>query len=128
MSAPDTPIPGITGAGAEPHFFAPWQAKAFALTIALHEAGTFTWPEWAAAFSERLHSDIAPPTATSSADHAEQYFTAWLATLEALLARLALTDPAQVAEAAQIWQRAAHATPHGQPILFERGLADRKDS
>ena len=26
----------------------PWEAQAFAMALALHERGVFTWPEWAA--------------------------------------------------------------------------------
>jgi len=30
-----------------PAFREPWEARAFAMVIKLHEAGLFTWPEWA---------------------------------------------------------------------------------
>jgi hypothetical protein len=30
-----------------PVFSAPWEAQAFAMVLALHERGLFTWPEWA---------------------------------------------------------------------------------
>ena len=41
MNRPDTPP-------ADPKpFDAPWQAQAFALVVALHERGVFTWAEWA---------------------------------------------------------------------------------
>ena len=32
-------------------FAEPWQAEAFAMTVALHERGLFSWGEWAAALS-----------------------------------------------------------------------------
>ena len=34
--------------GAEEQVFAePWQAQAFAMTVALHDRGLFSWNEWA---------------------------------------------------------------------------------
>ena len=41
------------------------------------------------------------------------------AALEKLLAARDVARPADVASVAAAWQRAAHATPHGQPILLE---------
>ncbi len=128
MTLPDAPtghaalpeIPGIATAGAEPHFFAPWQAKAFAMTVALADAGVIAWPDWTDAFAARLRTDTALPDMSSSADHADQYFMAWLATLEDFSAAQGI-PPEAVAGAAAKWQRAAQATPHGQPILFEAG-------
>ena len=37
-----------------PVFRAPWEAQAFAMALALHEGGAFTWPEWAAALTEAI--------------------------------------------------------------------------
>lgn len=37
-----------------PTFAEPWQAEAFALTVRLHEAGCFSWPEWAAMLAALL--------------------------------------------------------------------------
>jgi Nitrile hydratase beta subunit, N-terminal len=39
------PIPRDGDGG--PVFEAPWQANAFAMTLALHQRGVFTWTEWA---------------------------------------------------------------------------------
>ena len=44
--------------GDEPRFREPWEARAFALVLALHEANLFAWSEWAAALSREIH---APP-------------------------------------------------------------------
>ena len=35
----------------EPAFVEPWQAQAFAMTVALYEKGVFTWAEWASTLS-----------------------------------------------------------------------------
>ncbi|MGR3323079.1 MAG: nitrile hydratase accessory protein [Pseudooceanicola sp.] len=120
--APHVTIPGITGTAEEPRFFAPWQARAFALTVAMEKAGVFDWPAWTAAFSARLAADEAPPESSAPDDHAARYFTLWLETLETLVTRVRLTDPEAIARAQRLWQAAARNTPHGEPILFEKGL------
>ena len=101
----------------EPVFFEPWQAKAFAITLALHEKGVFTWAEWAAALA-RACAGGAATCSGSTAEHAEAYFTAWLRALEDLLAARRLLSAESVAETARAWQRAAETTPHGKPICL----------
>src|SRR3546814_3321053 len=39
---------------AAPVFRAPWEAQAFAMAVALHQQGLFTWPEWAAALTAEI--------------------------------------------------------------------------
>jgi nitrile hydratase accessory protein len=119
---PTRPLPGLPTDDAGPVFSAPWQAHAFALVLALHERGVFTWPQWAAALAAAIHragDDAAPDTG-------ERYYQHWLAALESLvLARgLARSDTLHALEHA--WQAAAARTPHGQPITLndaERSLA-----
>ena len=40
-------LPGQPHDDEGPVFKEPWEAQAFALTLKLHEAGHFTWVEWA---------------------------------------------------------------------------------
>ena len=47
VAAGVAPIP--RGDDGEPVFREPWEAQAFAMTLALYERGLFTWTEWAAA-------------------------------------------------------------------------------
>lgn len=125
MSAPDAPlprIPGIADHGDTPHFAEPWQARAFAMALRLHEAGAFEWTDWADALSDRLKGDPRLPDAATATEHARQYYEAWLATLETMVTRAGLAGTAQIEAATATWQRAALATPHGTPILYERGL------
>ena len=63
MNAPDE----------EPTFAAPWEAKAFALAVALRDGGHLSWPT----FSDHLAERIA-----ASPDGA--YYEHWLAALEDL--------------------------------------------
>jgi nitrile hydratase accessory protein len=72
-------LPSIPRDRGEPVFGEPWEAKAFALAVALHERGVFTWPEWA----EALGSEIA----AAPADSGTHYYESWLNALETMLRR-----------------------------------------
>jgi nitrile hydratase accessory protein len=90
----------------EPVFAEPWQASAFAMTVALNERGAFTWTEWAQELGGELKSG-------------DDYYDCWLRALEKLLIAKGVASVAEIDETAGAWHRAAHATPHGQPILLE---------
>jgi nitrile hydratase accessory protein len=94
----------MTGADS-PTFEEPWQAKAFAIAVALHERGFYTWQEW----SETLGARIA------TAGEAD-YYGEWLAALEELLTEKGVTTAAETAGWREAWHRAAARTPHGEPI------------
>lgn len=96
----------------DPVFEAPWHAELFALTVHLNEAGHFTWPEWAARFGASLASH----GVDRSLDGGDDYFTAWLATLESLLDDLRLASPTGIAELKRAWTDAYLTTPHGMPV------------
>lgn len=96
----------------DPVFSEPWQASAFALTVHLHERGLFGWGEWAKALSTEVRK---PDRAEDGSD----YFEAWVAALSAILCEKGVADAAMIEALQQGWQRAAMATPHGQPILLE---------
>jgi nitrile hydratase accessory protein len=100
-----------------PVFAAPWQAQAFAMTLALHERGVFTWPEWAA----MLADEIKRAQAAGDPDTGETYYAYWLATLERMVAEKRVTDPATLARYRDAWDHAADRTPHGQPITLTAG-------
>ena len=101
-------VPGID----EPVFAEPWQAEAFALVVTLHERGLFSWGEWADALSAQVKK---PSAAADGSD----YYEHWLKALEMLLAAKGVAGPEQIDDLAAAWQRAAHATPHGEPIRLE---------
>ncbi len=107
------PIP--RGEDGEPVFREPWEAQAFAMTLALHERGLFTWPEWA----EALSRAIKRAQAAGDCDDGSTYYHHWLAAIEALVSRKGIASEQGLAERREAWHRAAHATPHGQPILLE---------
>ncbi len=98
--------------GGEPVFREPWEAKAFAMTLALHRQGLFTWPEWA----DTLAAEIAAAQAAGDADLGDTYYRHWLAALERLLAARGLAAASELESHRQAWARAAGRTPHGRPI------------
>ena len=67
-----------------PVFNEPWEARAFAMTLALHERGVFTWPQWA----EALSRQIAEARAAGDADLGDTYYQHWLRALESLVKNL----------------------------------------
>lgn len=100
------------GDGNQPVLAEPWAAQAFALTLALHERGLFTWPEWTAALSQR----IAAAQAEGDADLGDTYYRHWLAALEDLVGAKGASSAGELARTAAAWGAAAHRTPHGTPI------------
>jgi nitrile hydratase accessory protein len=93
----------------EPVFREPWEAQAFALAVALHERGAFSWPEWSAVLGEEIER-------AGEADTGEAYYHHWLRALERLVAEQRLTDAETLERYRQAWERAAERTPHGTPI------------
>ena len=98
---------------AGPVFSEPWQAQAFAMVVALHDRGVFTWGEWAAAISAEIAEHAAAHSETDDGSH---YYEHWLEALEHLLIAKGQTSHAAVDDLAAAWARAAEATPHGKPI------------
>jgi nitrile hydratase accessory protein len=105
-------LPGIPRGAEGPVFREPWEAQAFAMAVALHGRGCFTWSEWATA----LAVEIKAAQAAGDPDTGETYYRHWMAALEKLVAAKALTDGAELETRRAQWDRAARATPHGQPI------------
>jgi nitrile hydratase accessory protein len=107
-------LPGLPRDAQGPVFAAPWQAQAFALALALHERGTFTWPEWAAALTQAIQQ----AQADGDADDGSTYYRHWLDALESLVIAKGLGDAEQLHALEHAWEAAAERTPHGQPIVL----------
>ena len=105
-------LPGIPRDSEGPVFQEPWEAQAFAITVALHERGLFTWPEWTAA----LASEIKRAQAAGDRDTGETYYRHWLAALERIVADKGIADTKALARHYNAWGCAADRTPHGEPI------------
>jgi len=98
-----------------PVFRAPWEAQAFAMALALHERGVFTWSEWA----EALGQEIKRAQADGDPDTGETYYRHWLATLEGLVAKKGVASSEMLHRYRDAWDRAADRTPHGSPIVLK---------
>jgi nitrile hydratase accessory protein len=105
-------VPGIPCDAEGPVFREPWEAQAFAIALALHERGVFTWNEWAST----LASEIKRAQAAGDPDTGETYYRHWLATLERLIAEKGVTTEAILHRYRNAWDHAADRTPHGTPI------------
>lgn len=99
----------------EPVFEAPWHAQLFALTVHLNETGTFDWPDWATRFGATL----AEHGLSRDLNGGDDYFTAWLVTLEAFLEDIALADPDAIEDVRAAWEQAYLTTPHGAPVTID---------
>jgi nitrile hydratase accessory protein len=96
-------------------FREPWQAQVFAMAVRLHEAGHFTWTEWAAALAEQIRR----AQADGDPDLGDTYYQHWLAALERLVTAKGLVSGPELARRKDEWADAARATPHGKPIELE---------
>ena len=88
MDRQTIPVPGIPCDADGPVFREPWEAQAFAMALALHERGLFTWPEWAAT----LGAEIKRAQAAGDPDTGETYYRHWLNALERLVAEKGIAD------------------------------------
>lgn len=93
-----------------PVFAEPWEAQAFAMAVKLNEAGVFGWGEWAETLGAELKTHPQRP-----------YYESWLAALERLVEAKGVMSEAERLARVAAWDRAAKATPHGQPIELSRG-------
>lgn len=107
---------GLNGAP-DPVFAEPWHAQVFALTVHLHERGRFTWPDWAARFGATL----ARHGLSRELDGGDDYFAAWLETLETVLAEEGAAPGPEVEALRSAWEEAYLSTPHGQPVHLRQG-------
>ena len=98
-------VPGLPRDADGPVFREPWEAQAFAMALALHERGLFTWPEWAATLAD----EIKRAQAAGDPDTGDTYYRHWLAALERLVAEKGVADPAALARYRDAWDRAAGA-------------------
>jgi nitrile hydratase accessory protein len=108
-------VPGIPRDEDGPVFLEPWQAQAFAMALALHERGLFTWHEWAGA----LAREIKRAQASGDPDTGETYYRHWLAALERLIAEKGIATSDTLRRTRDAWDRACDRTPHGTPIELQ---------
>jgi nitrile hydratase accessory protein len=105
-------VPGIPHDADGPVFREPWEAQAFAMALALHARGLFSWTEWAAALADQIKR----AQADGDPDSGETYYRHWLATLEKLIADKGVATSETLHRYRDAWDHAADRTPHGSPI------------
>ena len=105
-------MPSIPCDAEGPVFREPWEAQAFAMTLALYDRGLFTWPEWAAILS----NEIKRAQAAGDPDTGETYYRHWLAALERIVAEKGVSNAQTLARYYDAWDHATDRTPHGTPI------------
>ena len=98
-----------------PVFKEPWEAQSFAITLAMHEQGFFTWSEW----TEVLAGEIRRAQEMGDADTGETYYRHWVAALERIVAEKGVIDRSALERYHHAWRRAADRTPHGEPIVLD---------
>ena len=99
----------------DPVFAEPWHAQLFALTVHLNETGRLDWPDWAAWFGATL----ARHGLDRELDGGDDYFGAWLETLETFLVESGAAGSAEVEAMRRAWEGAYLSTPHGQPVRLD---------
>ena len=115
LQAPSS-IPGVPRDENGPVFKEPWEAQAFAMALALHERGVFTWPEWA----ETLGAEIKRAQVAGDPDTGETYYSHWLNALERIVAAKGVTTHETLHRYRDAWDHACDRTPHGKPIELKQ--------
>lgn len=116
----DAHIDGRPDPGADaPTFEAPWQARAFALAVALTDEDDLPWDEFQSRLVEAVDEDVASGNAGE-----EAYYRQWLTALERLLVERDLLAPGELTERVASFDagdRSAHEFVEGDP----RGHTDK---
>jgi len=89
-----------------------WQAEAFALTVRLHEAGCFSWNEWAATLAGVLRE----VRDRGEVDDGSRYYDHWLVALERLVTAKRMFSTSDLDQRKAAWAEAYRSTPHGEPV------------
>jgi nitrile hydratase accessory protein len=95
-----------------PIFNEPWEAQAFALVLALHKAGQFSWSEW----TKYLSEEIKLAQQAGDLDFGKTYYQHWLRALEKISLAKGLTTNTDLMDKTDQWRQAYLTTPHGHPI------------
>ena len=91
----------------EKTFDEPWQAKAFAVVVNLHNKGAFGWDEWADTLAKELKGGE------------QDYYKCWVNALTKIVNQKNIVSEEMVEERVRVIKNAAKNTPHGEPIKWE---------
>jgi nitrile hydratase accessory protein len=112
--AVDAALDAVPAGELSPQFTEPWEAQVFAIALALHKRGVFTWQEWATA----LGREIREAQGRGDPDSGATYYRHWLAAIERLVRQKGITNEQTLLYYREAWHKAADRTPHGEPILL----------
>jgi nitrile hydratase accessory protein len=124
MNVAPNKLPDMASDSDGPVFSEPWQAQAFAMAVSLQEQGVITTEQWAQELGAQLAATHKPED-TPENDH---YYHCWLSALERLVEQTGLIEHTERLNRKQAWDRAARATPHGEPIVLGRQRDPRRFS
>lgn len=106
-------LPGLPAEDGQPVFREPWEAQVFAMAVRLSDAGHFTWEEWTCVLGTEIQK-------AGPGDPPGNYYLHWLRALEIMVDRHGLAGAEDLELRRRAWDRAARATPHGEPIVLGR--------
>ncbi|MEM8795683.1 MAG: nitrile hydratase accessory protein [Pseudomonadota bacterium] len=109
--------PHIPHDDAGPVFNAPWEAKAFAMTVGLHRQGIFTWTEWC----EALGAEIKAAQEAGDPDLGDTYYTHWLNALERLIQQKKVASADTLLAVKEDWRAADHHRDFGEAPVYVAG-------
>lgn len=119
-----------------PTFEAPWQARAFALAVAVTDEDDLPWDAFQSRLAAEVDRDDGPgPTGDAGTDGPEAaYYRQWLAALERLLVERTALDPGELTDRVAAFERgdrSAHefvrGDPHGHADRLPEGHAEGSD-
>lgn len=101
-----------------PGFGEPWHAQVFGLSMALAQAGQFSWATWVETFSSEIRANPQKQDETSE----DAYYRQLAAALITLLEHIGAMEHDALADTIEHWRRSFLHTEHGKPIVFRRDL------
>ena len=104
-------VPGVPRDEDGPVFREPWEARAFAMALALHEAGVFTWKEWAERWARRSSARRPPAIPIPARPITSTGSPRWKPGRRQGRHHIRVLHRYRDA-----WDHAADRTPHGEPI------------
>lgn len=102
-----------------PVFNAPWEAKAFAMTLDLHKHGVFDWSDWC----ETLGAEIRAAQAAGDPDLGDTYYKHWLSALEKMITKQDVADEAHLLAVKEDWRAADEHREFGEAPVLVQGAA-----
>ncbi len=92
----------------------PWQGQLYAITLAIFDKGIFTKQDFMLCFRKNLSKKVG----LQSLDYDDDFFLAWLVSLESIIIDLKLGLPVELNELKSKLRTAFLNAQHGKPVKF----------